>query len=197
MPGPRTANRYPPELIARLEIEPPLKIGVVGDTHGSSASDVSTIEMVANLFGRFNVGLILHTGDIGRPFVLQALEECAPVAAVRGNADSLELSEGLPDRIDIRSSKHLIVLLHGHLGKTARAVANSAAGPGVDIVVFGHSHRPLIEREGMTILFNPGSPTQRRWHPHFGVGLLSVTDDAIKPELVLFEDVRHLDNVVP
>jgi predicted phosphodiesterase len=61
--------------------------------------------------------------------------------------------------------------------------------------VFGHSHRPLIDREGTTILFNPGSPVERRWNPHFGLGLVDVSDDEIVPELVLFEDQAHLANV--
>ena len=53
----------------------------------------------------------------------------------------------------------------------------------------------LIEREGRTILFNPGSPTERRWNPHFGVGLITVTNERIVPDLILFEDMTHLKNV--
>jgi hypothetical protein len=54
----------------------------------------------------------------------------------------------------------------------------------------------MIEREGETILFNPGSPTERRWYPHFGVGLIRITDEAIDPELVLFDDPQHLKTVM-
>ena len=46
-----------------------------------------------------------------------------------------------------------------------------------------------------TILFNPGSATDRRWRPHFGVGLIHVTDAKIDPELVLYTDPRDLRNV--
>ena len=60
--------------------------------------------------------------------------------------------------------------------------------------MFGHSHMPLLERVDETILFNPGSATDRRWHEHFGVGLIRV-DERIRPDLVLYQDPDHLDNV--
>jgi hypothetical protein len=56
---------------------------------------------------------------------------------------------------------------------------------------------PLIERERGTILFNPGSATDRRWNEHFGLGLITVTESKIAPELVLYSDPRHLVNVQP
>ena len=65
----------------------------------------------------------------------------------------------------------------------------------VDCAVYGHSHIPMIEQVDGTILFNPGSPTDRRWGPHFGLGLIHVSAEKIDPELVLFTDPRHLDNV--
>jgi putative phosphoesterase len=144
-----------------------------------------------------DVGLILHAGDAGQASILQRLEQVAPVVAVRGNADALDLIELLPDRVWIEAGSQTVLLMHGHHGKTALKAARAAAAPEVDLIVFGHSHKPLIEREGRTILFNPGSPTERRWNPHFGVGLIRVSDAEIEPELVLFDDPRHLANVDP
>jgi putative phosphoesterase len=144
-----------------------------------------------------NVGLILHAGDAGHTSVLQSLEQVAPTIAVRGNADPVDLIERLPDRVWIEAGSRTVLLMHGHHGKTALKAARAAAAPNVDLIVFGHSHRPLIEREGSTILFNPGSPTERRWNPHFGVGLIRVSDAELEPELVLFDDPRHLANVDP
>jgi putative phosphoesterase len=125
------------------------------------------------------------------------MAEIAPVAAVRGNADHLELIETLPDRIWITIGARTVLLLHGHHGKTARATALAAVQPRVDVIVFGHSHQPLIEKHDQTVLFNPGSPTERRWGPHFGVGLLTVADNTIEPELVLFDDPRQLESIDP
>jgi putative phosphoesterase len=148
--------------------------------------------MALQLFERRQVGLILHGGDVGQSSLLTEMAAIAPVVAVRGNADSLELIETLPDQIRIRAGERTILLMHGHHGKTARVTALSAVGSDVDVIVFGHSHQPLIEKHDNTVLFNPGSPTERRWGPHFGVGLLTVTDDGIEPELVLFDDPGQL-----
>jgi uncharacterized protein len=62
-------------------------------------------------------------------------------------------------------------------------------------VLFGHSHKPLLEKVRDTVLFNPGSATERRWNPHFGVGLLRVTEEAFTPDLIVFSDPNHLHNV--
>ena len=173
----------------------PLRLGVVSDTHGSAPPSRRSFGFVAEFFKRAGADLILHAGDAGHSSVLETLEAVAPVIAVRGNADPLALIEVLPDRAWIEAGARTVLLLHGHHGKTAVKAARAAAEPGVDLLVFGHSHRPLIDREGSTILFNPGSPVERRWNPHFGVGLIDVSDERIEPELVLFEDPRLLENV--
>ena len=85
-------------------------------------------------------------------------------------------------------------MLHGHRDRTARAAARRYAGRAA-CVVYGHSHIPMIEQVDDTILFNPGSPNDRRWRPHFGIGLLRVTADEIAPELILFDDPRQLNSV--
>ena len=179
----------------QIRIDSPILFGVVGDTHVSPNRSALFLEPVVDLFRRSGVDLILHAGDAGHASVLQSFERVAATIAVRGNADSLDLIETLPDRVWIEVGSRTVLLLHGHHGKTALKAARAAAAPDVDLIVFGHSHKPLIEREGRTILFNPGSPTERRWNPHFGVGLVRVTDASIEPELVLFDDLRHLANV--
>ncbi|MGH2613752.1 MAG: metallophosphoesterase family protein [Thermomicrobiales bacterium] len=179
----------------RISVESPLLAGVVSDTHGSAPPSRRSVEFVAEFFQRAGVDLILHAGDVGHGSVLESLETVAPVAAVRGNADPRDLIDALPDRVWIEAGARTILLLHGHHGKTALKAARSAADPEIDLIVFGHSHRPLIDREGQTILFNPGSPVERRWNPHFGLGLIRISDATIEPELILFDDRRHLENI--
>ena len=195
MPSRGMWTRKLPLVETQVALEGPLLLGVLGDTHMYPGNPRRRLDHVVSLFQRAGVGRILHAGDAGDATVLGQLAKVAPVLAVRGNADPVDLIETLPDQVRITVGRHTIVLLHGHHGKTARIAAKAAAKPGIDLVVFGHSHKPLIEKEGETILFNPGSPTERRWNPHFGVGLIHVLDERIDPELVLFEDPRDLDNV--
>ncbi len=182
---------------SRIRVATPILLGVVGDTHISPSRTGRSVEPVLEFFRRMAVDLILHAGDAGHATVLQSLEQVAPIVAVRGNADPRDLIETLPDRVWIEIGARTVLLLHGHHGKTALKAARAAAAPDVDLIVFGHSHKPLIDREGSTILFNPGSPTERRWNPHFGVGLVRVSDAELEPELVLFNDPGHLSNVSP
>ena len=101
----------------------------------------------------------------------------------------------LPESVRFDVGRFRFALLHGHGGRSARSEAKRRFAGRVDCVVYGHSHIPKIELEDGTIFFNPGSATERRWHAHFGVGLIHVTPEKIEPELVLYDDARHLRNV--
>lgn len=178
-----------------LSLPTPAVIGVLADTHLLRGDPRASLAQVLDLFRRAKVDLILHAGDTGALALLRTLQEIAPVAAVRGNADPVETLDALPDRVLIQVGSRQILLLHGHQGKTAVTTARQAAHDDIDLLVFGHSHQPLIDRQGQTIIFNPGSPTERRWNPHFGIGLITVTDERIAPDLILFTEMAHLANV--
>lgn len=175
----RTPERWPA----------PLTVGVVSDTHlypepGRRGLPVTLLDELA----KANVGLILHAGDILAAWVLDWLSELAPVVAVYGNGDPPDLRLALARSRVVTVGAHQIGLVHGHegAGRTTARRALGAFPPGtVDCVVFGHSHQPLSRREGGTLLFNPGSPTDRRHEPYYSFGLLRVAE-TIAPELVCF-----------
>jgi uncharacterized protein len=169
----------------------------VADTHINRRGVRRLPAEVVDLFRRFEVGLILHAGDVNTASVLAELATVAPVLAVTGNNDDAELRELVPETVRFTVGRFRVAMLHGHGGPTARTEARRRFGGEVDLVVYGHSHIPLIEQESGTILFNPGSATDRRWGEHFGVGLIRVTNERIEPELVLYRDPRHLRNVKP
>ncbi len=181
----------------RRRFDLPLTIGVVADTHVYRRGSRRLAPEVLDLFARFDTGLILHAGDANVASVLSDLATVAPVIAVTGNNDDAELYEVIPETVQFQVGTHRFAMLHGHGGKSARGEARRRFAGKVDCVVYGHSHIPLIERDGETILFNPGSATDRRWGDHFGVGLIHVTAERINPELVLYQDPRHLANVKP
>jgi uncharacterized protein len=169
----------------------PLTIGVVSDTHlHEDAHGRNLPQPMLDELAKARVQLILHGGDIFAPWVLDQLGEIAPTLAVIGNGDPPELRRMLPRRRIVVVGDHSIGLIHGHEGKGQNAVQRARLAfddnPLVRCVVFGHSHQPLsrLEPNGL-ILFNPGSPLDRRGAPYYSFGLLRVAE-TIEPELVYF-----------
>ena len=74
---------------------------------------------------------------------------------------------------------------NGALASSHREAPLIAADPTVECIVFGHSHQPLSQLRDGVILFNPGSPTDRRRQRYFSFGLLRI-GETIEPELVYF-----------
>lgn len=168
----------------------PLTIGVVSDTHIHAEPPGQRLPAVLlRELASANVQLILHAGDIFAPSVLDQLQALAPVLAVPGNGDDAAMRQLLPPSRVITVGPHQIGLVHGHAGtgrNTAeRARRTFAAQSDVGCIVFGHTHQPLSRLEAGLILFNPGSPTDKRRQRYFSFGLLRVAE-TIKPELIYF-----------
>lgn len=175
--------------------DPPLTIGVISDTHIYTHSSRELHPALIHFFQRAGVGLMIHLGDVNSRFVLDELVEIAPLIAVYGNNDDEDLQVILPRTTRFSVGRFTFGVIHGHGGRSARDEAIKRWAGKVDCVLFGHSHKPLLEKNGETILFNPGSATERRWHPHFGVGVITVEEDRFTPDLIVFTNPEHLDNV--
>lgn len=140
-------------------------IGVVADTHRAPGSEADGLPP-ALLDGLAGTVAILHAGDIAAAWVLETLGRIAPVHAVGGNADAPGLR--LPGRLLLTLQGVRVGLTHGHLGvgATTEERARRAFPEAPLVVVFGHSHRPLVRAvPGGPLLVNPGSPTQPRGRP--------------------------------
>lgn len=128
----------------------PKTIGVISDTHG-----LLRPEAMGALEGS---DLIIHAGDVGDPKILDALKTLAPVFAVRGNVDTENWAEGLPETEVIEVDHETIYVLHD-----VHALDLNPAAAGFHMVVSGHSHKPgQTERDGVLFL-NPGSAGPRRF----------------------------------
>lgn len=143
MPGPETA----------------VHIGLIADTHG-----LLRPQAVAALEG---ADLIIHAGDVGRQLVLDGLRALAPVAAVRGNVDTGPWAADLPDRLDMEADGLRIRVIHIRPRRPDRDVAD-----GADVVIFGHSHQPLVEESGGVLWVNPGSAGPQRFRLPVSIGHL-------------------------
>jgi putative phosphoesterase len=178
------------------------KIGVLSDTHVFDSGRRQVPTAVFELFKQEGVSRILHGGDIVAWSLIEALEAIAPVSVVRGNNDPG--SYGLPNSLRLQIEGVTIGLAHGDVaigspkpikgikgnGSTAANALSHFADEPIDCCVFGHSHNPLshvIELAGREVLlFNPGSPTDRRYSPHFGCGILTVEGDKLSAKLVVW-----------
>jgi uncharacterized protein len=160
------------------------RIGVLSDTH-AKLGGWKLPDAVARGFE--GVDLILHAGDLTNIDILDTLELIAPVKAVRGNCD-FESAPDIPSRRIVEVAECRIALIHNMGPSEARyaAEAVSAFGDSVDCVVFGHSHKPYNEVRNGILLFNPGSPTQRRHETMHSFGILTVDGKNIDGEIIRF-----------
>ena len=155
-------------------LEKPITLGIISDTHG-----LLRPEAVAALRGS---DPILHAGDIGAPEILRALEQTAPVTAVRGNVDTEAWARTLPQTEVVEIGGVSIHMLHD----LARLDLKPEAG-GFHVVVYGHSHQPKIEEKNGVLYFNPGSAGPRRFNLPVSVGKLTIAARRVQTELVKLE----------
>jgi uncharacterized protein len=126
-----------------------MRIGIISDTHGL---------LRAQVFGLFaGVEHILHAGDVGEPEILTELRTIASVTAVVGNTDGWPIRSELSEvgRVDVDGIRCLVI--HGHQVGSPTPEQLVSLYPEVDLLVFGHTHRPLVRRVGSVLAVNPGS----------------------------------------
>jgi putative phosphoesterase len=144
-----------------------MRLGVIADTHGLLRPEV---------FQAFaEVDHILHAGDIGPVDLLTELESLAPVTAVYGNTDHDEIRDRLPQVASIELEGFDIVVTHGdQLGSPTPENLN-AAFPDAQIIVYGHTHRPLLTIVDVVVtVMNPGGAGHRRFGLPPSVGILEL-----------------------
>lgn len=149
-------------------------VGLISDTHG-----LLRPEVFPALDG---VDLILHAGDVGGHAVLDELSGIAPVRAVFGNTDAPG-ERGLKARQQLDIQGVSIHVSHGHEVGSPTA-EKLLARYTADVVVFGHTHKPLIERSGTRLAVNPGAAGPRRFSLQPSVARMTVKDGRADVEIV-------------
>lgn len=148
-----------------------MRIGLISDTHG-----LLRHEAVAALQG---CAQIIHAGDIGKPQVLDGLRAIAPLEAIRGNIDTADWAQVLPERLDLRIGGLTLHVLHD-----LKQLDIDPLAAGVDVVIAGHSHKPKVERRDGVLYVNPGSAGTRRFSLPISLALLELNDDQAQVELI-------------
>lgn len=139
-----------------------MRVGVLSDTHGLLRNEI---------YGAFDgVDRIVHAGDIGDPAILTELEVIAPVTAVSGNVDGGALADEA--RLELEGAR--LAIVHGHRFGAPEVADLLAAYPDADVIIYGHTHKPLCERHGRRLVLNPGSAGPQRFHQPVTAALLSL-----------------------
>lgn len=144
-----------------------MRLGIISDTHGLLRPEV---------FEAFReVDHILHAGDVGPPDLLTELEAIAPVTAVYGNTDGWALRSRLPQVATPELDGFRIVVTHGDQFGSPTPEGLHAAYPDAEIIVFGHTHRPLLTLVDVVVtVMNPGGAGARRFNLPPSVGIMEL-----------------------
>lgn len=143
-----------------------MKLGIISDTHGYLNPHV--FEIFAG------VDRIIHAGDVGDEEILTDLEAMAPLTAVTGNVDDPLVFRRLAAEAFVETPAGRIAVTHGHRESYAHRLEEMGrhfAPKKPAVIVFGHTHEPLLHYGHNVIFFNPGSAGKPRFTsmPHVGL----------------------------
>lgn len=145
-----------------------MRLAILSDTHGLLRPEVVESLKTADA--------ILHAGDINRPEIVEQLRGYAPLHIVRGNNDKA-WAEDIPHHLTVTLGGVSFYLVHNRKEVPADL-------PGIDAVVFGHSHRYLQEEKGGLLWLNPGSCGPRRFHQEITMMMAEAENGTLRVEKV-------------
>ena len=157
-----------------------MRVGLLSDTHIPQAAEELPPEIMEASRG---VDFILHAGDIYTPSVLDDLERIAPVFAARGDDDYLSIltDERVKEKHSLKLEGQTLWLVHERACSLMSSWWQSRLSSGVekqdslDIVVFGHEHRTVVQRLNDILFVSPGSPAFLDYRRGLGtVGILDI-----------------------
>lgn len=140
-----------------------MKILIVSDTHKKN-------DTYLNLLRLHKPDMVIHCGDAeGAEYLLTEAADC-PVHIVLGNNDFFS---SLPRELELEIGKYKVWVTHGHnyyVSMGNETIKQEAVARGMDIVCYGHTHRPVVDRDDDIIAVNPGSlsyPRQENRRPSY------------------------------
>lgn len=142
-----------------------MKVLIVSDTHRKNENYFVAVEQE-------KPDMVIHCGDSeGSEYALTEAAGC-PVYIVPGNNDFFSV---LPRELDLEIGPYKVWVTHGHnyyVSMSNEHIKREALIKGVDVVLYGHTHRPVVDKSGKVIAVNPGSlsyPRQEGRRPSYAV----------------------------
>ena len=145
-----------------------MKLAILSDTHGLLRPQVVERLKTADA--------ILHGGDINKPSIVEQLQQYAPLYIVRGNNDK-EWAEAIPHNLTVTLEGITFFMVHNKKEVPADL-------SGVDVVVFGHSHKYVQEEKDGLLWLNPGSCGPRRFHQEITMMMAEIEGGTIQVEKI-------------
>ena len=145
-----------------------MKIAILSDTHGLLRPEVTEHLKTADV--------ILHGGDINKQSIVDELQQYAPLYVVRGNNDKA-WAENIPHDLTVTLGGMTFAMVHNKKEVPADLT-------GVDVVVFGHSHKYVQEEKGGILWLNPGSCGPRRFHQEITMMMAELEDGKLQVEKI-------------
>lgn len=145
-----------------------MRLAILSDTHGLLRPEV--LEQLST------ADVILHGGDINKQSIVDQLSQYAPLYVVRGNNDK-EWAEAIPHDLTVTLEGVTFYLVHNR-----KEVSKDL--PGVDVVVFGHSHKYLQEEKDGVLWLNPGSCGPRRFHQEITMMMAELNEGTLRVEKI-------------
>lgn len=167
--------------------EDTMKIGIISDTHISKG--IGSLHQ--SLIKSFDdVDIMIHAGDFIDQGLLNTLKKFKRFIGVFGNIDSEEIKSVLKEKEIVELQGYKIGIYHGHgEGKTTIDRAyEQFKDMEVDIIIFGHSHQPIIKTYKNVLMLNPGSPTSKRRERWFSYIILQLSEDSIQVNIKFFSN---------
>ena len=153
-------------------------VGVISDTHGLVDSKINT------LFE--GVDHILHAGDLGNLQVYHELQKLAPVTAISGNIDEGNLPSefGSQTTVDLYGVRIFMIHILGHPHRLTAEMQTQIGRIQPDVLIFGHSHQPFLQKIGSVLFFNPGSAGPKRFSLPRCLGLLEIEQGQAQGKII-------------
>ena len=142
---------------------------ILSDTHGLLRPEVTEHLKTADV--------ILHGGDINKQSIVDELQQYAPLYIVRGNNDKA-WAENIPHDLTVTLGGMTFAMVHNKKEVPADLT-------GVDVVVFGHSHKYVQEEKGGILWLNPGSCGPRRFHQEITMMMAELEDGKLQVEKII------------
>ncbi|MBD2871862.1 metallophosphoesterase family protein [Paenibacillus arenilitoris] len=166
-----------------------MKIVVVSDTHMPRMNKKLPDRLLRELK---TAKAVIHAGDWTKLSVYEALAAFAPVYGVAGNNDGADIVRKFGWRRQFELEGVKIGIVHGHgpgrRSNTEARALEAFQNDRLHVLIYGHSHIPVLKRSGGLLVFNPGSPTDKRRQPMYSFGILRLAGGAVSAKHIFYHD---------